>query len=57
MHERQRRRHLVINEIVTTERDYVRDLQVLLSVFMYATRPSFFFVSFVLFISSFFPRR
>lgn len=34
MPERQRRRHLVINEIVTTERDYVRDLQVLLSVFM-----------------------
>jgi hypothetical protein len=39
MPERQKKRHLVINEIVSTERDYVSDLQVLLSVFMFVPLP------------------
>jgi hypothetical protein len=40
MSDRQRKRHQVINEIVNTERAYVRDLQVLLAVFVYFVLPT-----------------
>jgi hypothetical protein len=32
-----KKRHMVINEIINTEKDYVYDLQVLLTVFMYVS--------------------